>query len=557
MTPREVRSNRFDAGDVLDPRLLALLVPGALITSVLTRAPADLREALGWTAVNLASIVVSGLWVLMLRATALRATRLRPRRLGPVGVLAIGASIGLVKGLTTSLFGWTAELLDTVLIVAEYRRWVSTTVQGMVLVPVIGLTRGALRRFRAEYEQLILERARRVLLSGDGPSGPREARVVRFIAEARRRIDTAADPTVAVVLEELVEERLRPLTRELWRTSDSPTDFTLGSLLRGALHTDAFPALPVATVFVFTTAAARIDYASLAENLLVTVVDLAAILVIFGIARRLRPNVRRLDVAHLVLTVAATAIAALASDLVILADAGATLGPFAAGIVLFVWLFMLTVLLSAGRIALRTRGSVREELERLVDGRADDAVVAASRRLRDRELADQLHSGLQNRLIAAARRIEGSGGSATVVREEVAAVGRLLDDLADGAERPSVPARAQVEDLVARWAGFVTVDARLDPALDTLEQQLQDRIAQLVAEAVNNAVRHGRAERVVVEVASVDPDRLRVVAEDDGIGPVERPPGLGSRLFDALSGADWSLRPRQDGGSRLEVTVLL
>lgn len=553
MSDRPLRATRFATPDVLDLRLLAVLVPGALLTSVLTRAPSGARETLGWITVNVASIAVVAMWVLMVRGWL----RLRRRTtVGAVAVLAVGATIGAAKGSTTSAFGWTAGLIASPVDTAELWRWVSTTFQGAVIVLALALTRAALGRYRAEFERLIAERARRALLSGDSPSGARGARVARFVAEARQRIDAAADPSVAVVLEELVEERLRPLTRELWTAPDTPTDFTLGSLLRAAIHAPV-PAAPVATVFAVTVFVARTPYAPLGTNLAVTLLNVAAIVGILVLARSVRTADRRGDVVRVVVTASLATAAIMAAELTLLRGAGAALGPVAATVVILVWLIALMVLSSATAIALRTRDTVRDELERLLGRELDDAVGEASQRLRDRELADRLHSSMQNRLIAAARRIERSGGSGSVVREEVAAVGRLLDELAEGGDGTVVDARTQVEDLVARWAGFVAVDARLDARVDALPLLVQDRVAQAVAEAVNNAVRHGRAERVEVHVVAEGADALRLVAEDDGVGPVQRPPGLGSRLFDALSGADWSLRPRPDGGSRLEVTVRL
>lgn len=556
MIDRPLRATRFATPDVLDLRLLAVLAPGALFTSVLTRAPDGSRMTLGWVTVNVASIALVALWVLIVR----RWLRIRRRAtVGAIAVVLVGATMGAAKGITTSWFGWTAGLIASPLDATEVWRWVSTTFQGAVIVPALALTRTALGRYRTEYERLSAERARRALLAGDSPSGVRGARVARFAAEARQRIDEATDPSVAVVLEELVEQRLRPLTRELWTASDTPTDFSLGSLLRAALHAPV-PAAPVAIVFAVTVFVARTPYAPPGANLVVTLLNVAAILVLLLLARRVRPPDPRADVVRLLATPVLATGAIMAAELTLLRGAGAALGPVAATVVILLWLLALMVLSSATAIALRTRDTVRAELERLHGRELDDTAGEASQRLRDRELADRLHSGMQNRRIAAARRIERSGGSGSVVREEVAAVGRLLDELAEGGDVTPVDARTQVEDLIARWAGFVAVDVRLDARVDALPLQVQDRVAQAVAEAVNNAVRHGRAERaerVDVRVGPREDGVLRLVAEDDGVGPVQRPPGLGSRLFDALSGADWSLRQRPDGGSRLEVTVLL
>ena len=548
------RSWRLDATIALDARLLALVVPAALITSVLTRGPLDARSALGWTVANIASLSATGLWVVVLRLALVRGSS--PTLVNAALVVLAGASVGFLKGFTTSVFGWTAGLVDDPLDAAERLRWISTTIQGAVLLAAAALTGAALARYRAEYERLIVERARRALLDGRAASGERGARVARFVAEARRRIDAAADPAVAVVLEELVEERLRPLTRELWSSASEPTDFTLRSLVRAALHADAYPALPVTVMYAMIAYAAQAAYAPAGRNALATVLSSVAIVLVFALARRLRPA-PRWDVAHLLGTIVVITVMLIGVEQLVLGADASGIDVVTTGIIFVVWLTFLTLMSSAVVIAIRTRSSVREELEQLVDRGLGEAVVEASRRLRDREVADLLHSGTQNRLIAAARSIERAGGSADVVREEVAAVGRLLDELAAGPEAPSLPARAQVVELVARWDGFVTIATDVDPAVDMLPAALQDRVAQAVAEAVNNAVRHGRAERVDVRLVRGQGASLQLTVEDDGVGPVQRPPGLGSGLFAALSGGAWSLTARADGGSRLDVTIAL
>lgn len=545
---------RLDVASALEPRLLTLVVPAALLTSVLTRGPLDARGTLWWTLVNVVSLAVTGLWAAFLRVSLVGGRRQAP--VHAAVVVLVGASVGFLKGFTTSVFGGVAGLVGDPVDAAERLRWISTTIQGAVLLTAAALTGAALARYRVEYGRLIVERARRELLDGRSAAGERGARVARFVAEARRRIDAAADPTVATVLEELVHERLRPLTRELWTASSEPTDFTLRSLVRAALHADAYPALPVTVMFAITSFAAQAAYAPLGRNILATALSSGAIVLLFALARRLRPPARW-DVVHLLVTLSVVAVVLIAIEQTVVGAGASGIDVVTTGITVLVWLTFLTLMSSAVVIAVRTRGRVREELEQLLDGRFEEAVVEASRRLRDRETADLLHSGTQNRLIAAARRIERAGGSTEVVRAEVAAVGRLLDELAFGPESPSLPTREQVAALVARWDGFVAIETELDPLVDALPPALQDRVAQAVAEAVNNAVRHGRAERIDVRLRGETDALLLLVVEDDGVGPVQRPPGLGSGLFAALSQGEWSLAAREDGGSRLDVPIAL
>jgi nitrate/nitrite-specific signal transduction histidine kinase len=80
----------------------------------------------------------------------------------------------------------------------------------------------------------------------------------------------------------------------------------------------------------------------------------------------------------------------------------------------------------------------------------------------------------------------------------------------------------------------------------------------VLVEAVNNAVRHGRAASIDLTLAAgTDPSTLHLTVDDDGIGPVQRPPGLGSALLDAMCDGDWGLARRPEGGSRLSAVLRL
>lgn len=564
-SPAERAPLREDMGGarLLDRRVLIWLVPTAILTSVLTRDPTDLRDATAWVMVNLASLVLVWLWVELLRAVVVpdRATSPAP----VAAVVLIGASIGFVKATTTSIFGWTAGVLPLLMPAAEWWRALGTTVQSAFLIPLLTLTVATLDRYRTEYDRLVAERARSVLLDADGAGAPPEdverARLIAgFVGEARRRLSDAEERTVATVVERLVEERLRPMTRELWSARDIGTDFRARSLLRSALVANPLPILPVALVYAVTSFASRAQQLPPATNAVQTVAAVGAIVVVFGLARRVRPAEARWAPLHLTVTLVATAavqtwgVEALIPDEI-------RWRPLALFVSVFVWISALTLLSGAAAVALRGGERVTEELRRDVElDTPGSAVARASQRLRDREVADHLHSSLQNRLIAAAHRIAASGERDSVVREELDAIELLLDDLAAGVVADAGTgggAREQFADVVARWDGFVTIASQLDPLVDDLAPAVQDRVAQVLVEAVNNAVRHGRAAEVDVRlVRTGQPGAFLLAVDDDGVGPVLQEPGLGSALFDAVSGGDWTLEPRVTGGSRLRLTLL-
>ena len=560
---REALREGIGGRRLLDRRVLVWLLPTTLLTSVLTRDPEDLRTALAWLGVNLASLMLVWFWIELLRAVVVTGGMRAPVPV-PLVVL-IGASVGLVKGTTTSVFAWTASLLPALMPAAEWWRAFGTTVQGAFLLPLLTLAVATLDRSREEYDRLVAERAHAALLDGkvgrEGAADLQRARLIAgFVNDARGRLSGAQeDGDVSGVLERLVEERLRPFARELWTPSGVGTDFRARSLLRAALTANPFPTTLVALAYGVTAFASRAQNIDLGTNLLRSLAAVVVLAAVFAVARRLRPASPRLAAFHLLGTVVAVA----GAQTFLVERIGTEAfnwRPTSIFLSVFVWIGALTVFGGAAVIAARGSDAVRAELERAIELSEPRAEVErASQLLRDRAVADHLHSSLQNRLIAAAHRIEASGQQPSVVREELDAVELLLDDLAAGLlreDRQRSGAREQFAEVVARWDGFVHITTDLDETVDVLPSTFQDHLAQVLVEAVNNAVRHGRAAHVDVRlVAGEEPATFTLTVDDDGVGPVRREAGLGSALFDAMSAGEWTLTPRDEGGSRLRLIL--
>jgi signal transduction histidine kinase len=213
------------------------------------------------------------------------------------------------------------------------------------------------------------------------------------------------------------------------------------------------------------------------------------------------------------------------------------------------------------------RIEVRRELLRLLGPDGLNAAVDRARdRLRRRELAEHLHADLQNRLLASLHRLDRLAGDEAAVLAELAEVQRQLG-LAGGLSvvDASEPMAARLLALAERWQGFL--DVSIDVARDAdgdgpggpcdVDGPLADRVVRVVAEAITNAVRHGHASAIRIEVA-VGQDDVRVVAVDDGTGPRSGSPGGGSGYLDvvAVGGSQgWTLSADPDGGARLEVRI--
>ena len=543
----------------LHRRVLVWIVPGALITSVLTRDPASVRDVAAWVMVNIASLFATWLVVELLRVWLSPTTRQRPIPLWLV--VASGALIGGTKGVTTSLFGWSAGLLDQLLPLAEWWRAVGTTFQGAFLLPAVTLAAATIASYRSDYLRLVSAYATRLpanIKHPDTKEQAQAAQVAGFLSEAREKIGAEHGQAITRVIDELIDRRLRPLTRTLWGTDTAHTNFTVRSLLSASVYANPFATFAVALGYAISGFSLRAQDIPLDINLLRTGMSVLAITVIMTAAKRLRPATRRWAAAHFVATMAVlTGVHVLVVER--LSDSPAELSVVALTVTLAIWFPILTLLSGAVVITLRGAERLNDLFSHLIATGDTSSVDGALTRLKNRELANQLHSTVQNRLVNAARRIEASGFSPQVIRDEKQALDRLLDEATRTADDDTARAnrpnfRAGLDTLFSRWDGFVTLTHTIDDTIDDLSDTDQTTVLHVVTEAINNAVRHGQAKHVALSV-NVTHSTVTVTLDDDGFGPIDKPAGLGTALFNSVSDGTFSLKQRDTGGSRLTVAI--
>lgn len=230
----------------------------------------------------------------------------------------------------------------------------------------------------------------------------------------------------------------------------------------------------------------------------------------------------------------------------------------------------------------RIREQEREAVEqRLRAASAFSSLAAEESRVR-REVADDLHGTLQGQLVLVQARIdallraEPGEQEATTLRAGIAAVREELDRIREteiravshrlhpagvslGLEHAlrllarTIPPEIEVETVVA------PLDAG-DPVAPADADTIVRRVAVLRAaeEAVSNAVRHGGASRLRLELDRPAPGTVRVRVDDDGRGlpAVVTPSGirLVSERLEALGGGI-QLTASPWGGARLVATV--
>ncbi len=553
---------RRDVGGaaLLDRRLLLVLVPTSLVTSLLVRAITDLRSLVGWTAANAVAFAACWAWVVLVDRTIFRRRSIRPVPM--IMVVAFGASLGALKGAMTDVAG-SALGLGPIPIAETLWRSIGTAVLGAVAVPAIAALKVAVERYRTEHALLVAQLLHGIGRDPDRSSGEGAQRALdlqRFAADARRALAASEPDALAATLLELVDERLRPYTHELWARSDAPhRELDLRSVLRIALRSNPLPYAPIALPYALSVLPVSIELAGTAQGTVRSVLAGVTLVAVLALARALRPPSawRSAAVLHLALTVVvATGVQVLQWDRLF----GGMPRPSTPGLwfTVAIWLTVLIVVSGAVTVALRTRAALRDEVLRAVGPEALRAVAMRDHdRLAAQRVATSLHADVQGQLLAAARRIEQHGDDPAAREAELATIDRLLSELPELSTNVASDAAsfdARMRDLEHRWQGFVAVRVACAPEVLAVPTALHERAVQVVSEAVVNAARHGLATSVRADI-TVSGSGLEVRVVDDGVGPRDGTPGLGSAYFAAASGGEWSLGAGEEGGSVLVLRV--
>jgi signal transduction histidine kinase len=149
--------------------------------------------------------------------------------------------------------------------------------------------------------------------------------------------------------------------------------------------------------------------------------------------------------------------------------------------------------------------------------RADAAVLEERRRL-----ARDLHDGVAQELAYISRMLRMPGDDARRANRVRASADRALDEsrraiaaLTRPLDEPlDVVIPQTAEEVAERSGGDASIDFQIDPAV-RLGRERRDVVLRVTAEAVSNAIRHGRARRVSIVLRG---DPVQLVVEDDGDG---------------------------------------
>jgi len=192
----------------------------------------------------------------------------------------------------------------------------------------------------------------------------------------------------------------------------------------------------------------------------------------------------------------------------------------------------------------RLNANFRED----IDHRRIEA-IAISRQIADetRDAARLLHGEVQTKLVACAMAIDHAVAVGDEKRLELA-IAQALTVLTSpiGGAPFSQTIEEEISRKVSLWDQICTITFNIAQDVPKIDSVRVSQIGRVVEEGISNAVRHGHAKNISIELTKAWSNSIDVEIRDDGIGPQNGEPSLGSALLTQATSGHWSLKRREN-----------
>jgi two-component sensor histidine kinase len=184
-----------------------------------------------------------------------------------------------------------------------------------------------------------------------------------------------------------------------------------------------------------------------------------------------------------------------------------------------------------------------------IDHRRIEA-IAISRQIADqtREASRLLHGEVQTKLVACAMAIDHAAAVGDEKRLDLA-IAHALSVLTSpiGGAPFSRSIKEEIARKVLLWDQICTITFNIAENVPKIDSARVSQIGRVVEEGISNAVRHGHAKNISIELTKAWSNSIDIEIRDDGIGPQNGEPSLGSALLTQVSAGNWSLKKLETG----------
>ncbi len=367
----------------------------------------------------------------------------------------------------------------------------------------------------------------------------------------------ARDDRLSNAILDTAADYVRPESHRLWQERDS--GLRRGSLIaieRASLAAPLPIALPYA-LWAVIFVPASIARVGILLSLVAPLALIVAMAVLYPLGRaairRYAPAPRYMRARLIALgTMLAAGLATFAAA----AELGSTETLLLQRVLLVFFVIVATIVVSWTQAALRTQDARRRSLRtHAEEAEIERLALEAATEQMQRELALYLHGTVQAGLVASAYSIQDAVNRGDTIALETAIANARFAVSQVGEHDQGVPATdlatlAQQHD--AKWRGLVEITWVLPNEPTTAEAV--HRIGNVVQESLANASIHGAASEATVRI-TVEDDCAIVEVTDNGTGPGNGKPGLGSAVLNEATGGQWSIGSVPTGGAQVRAVV--
>ena len=173
------------------------------------------------------------------------------------------------------------------------------------------------------------------------------------------------------------------------------------------------------------------------------------------------------------------------------------------------------------------------------------------------EASRNLHGQVQTRLLSCAAAIDRATktGDLELLNRALVEVNEIFDGAAlSQGDVAILPLQRHLFEITKNWLGLCQINLHLADSLATMANKTAADVADVIEEAITNAVRHGKASQVDIRVEDLG-KKIGITVTDDGVGVHNATPGVGTELIRLVSRGEFSLANTTLGGAELQVSV--
>ena len=531
----------------------------------------ELSEIWGWFLASTGGYLVFCLLIYLAHLTLYRNRETTP--VPVVWIFIIGFVFGAIKGASTAAISVGLNL-ESDLNAEIVGRALPAGLLGLAGVPSMALLMHALHEFRRKRAELIAEQ---LFIES------KEVQSHELIATMGAQLREKVEGDLGVLMEDLknsldsdsgqadswqliaddlrttANETVRDVSHGLWERPASKVDeISFLDLARAMITTSAFPLRYIIPILLVSAAPVNIrDHGT--DDLLVRLLALAVstsitYLIASWAIKKFVDNRYQIYLSALVLAGVFPPLGA-----IVIFNDSVNQHFIGVSITIALWLPTLTITCGLIDTALKQRQEILDELQKRIDKSRIRTVSENNEAIRlSNDMAKYLHGNLQSRLMASAFAIEAAGRAqdAGALAQEIEKARQSIQtpfDQFTGSELE--PISIELPKLLKMWDGVLKTEINIAGSDDFVSVTDTRNIIHIIEECFSNSLRHGLAtEATIILIATGTGISLSVI--DNGLGPRDGLPGLGSSLFNSIAGSNWSLVRGPDGiGTQLNLQI--